>query len=185
MRNLLQIAQGLNVLPLHNALLRNPSLWNRYPERNTGPHSDVDDVWVRCNSRRNFDKAHPEKFMAEHDSVWYPEYHDLKMVDDLIFPLMSSVRADRLGGVLITRVPAGKEVKPHVDGNWHANYYDKYAIQVAAHPEQKWNNEDGEFVSKPGDVYWFNNQATHWVTNPSPVDRITLIVCLHHSKSTK
>lgn len=187
MRHVMKIAMGANVLPLHNAILRNDSLWNRYPERafKGSPHEDVDDIWVRCRSRDAWDKDHPEKFMSNHDSVWYPEYRELKhALDPLIFPLMAGVQAERLGGVLITRVPAGKAVKPHIDPGWHASYYDKYAIQIASTPDQKWNNEDGELVTMPGDTYWFANNVQHWVTNESKVDRITLIVCLRHSKST-
>jgi hypothetical protein len=186
MRHILKIAQNVPVLPLHNALMRNPTLWNRYPERAKpgSPHEEVDDVWVRCRARSGWDPKHPEKFLSNHDSVWYPEYLELKhAIDPLVFPLMQSVQADRLGGILITRVPSGKEVKPHIDVSWHASYYDKYAIQVAAHPEQAWHNEDGSMVTAPGDVYWFANNVQHWVTNTSPVDRITLIVCLHHAKS--
>jgi hypothetical protein len=186
MRHILKIAQGVPVLPLHNAILRNPTLWNRYPERafKGSPHEEVDDIWVRCRARSAWDPKHPEKFMQNHDSVWYPEYNELKhAIDPLIFPLMQNVMADRLGGILITRVPAGHEVKPHIDPGWHASYYDKYAIQVASTPEQRWCNEDGEMATMPGDVYWFANNVQHWVTNTSPFDRITLIVCLHHAKS--
>lgn len=186
MRHILKIGQGVNVIPLHNAVLRNSSLWNRYPERSFkgSPHEDVDDIWVRCNRRAAWDPKEPQKFMAQHDSVWYPEYLELKhAIDPIVFPLMANVQADRIGGILITRVPAGKSVKPHIDPGWHAKYYDKYAVQVASHPDQKWSNEDGELVTMPGDVYWFANDVAHWVTNESPVDRITLIVCLHHAKS--
>ena len=186
MRHILKIGQGINVLPLHNAILRNETLWNRYPERafKGSPHEDVDDIWVRCNHRSAWDKDHPEKFMARHDSVWYPEYYELKhALDPILFPLMANVQAERLGGILITRVPAGKSVKPHIDPGWHAAYYDKYAVQIASTPSQKWCNEDGEMVTLPGDVYWFANNVQHWVLNESEFDRITLIVSLKHTKT--
>lgn len=177
------IAQGVDVLPVHLALLRNPTLWNRQRERNIGPHQGVDDVWVRYNDFAHFNPKDAARFNDEHDSIWYPAYHDLRCLDALIFPLMQNVKGERLGGVLITRISPHCEVKPHVDRGWHAEYYDKYAIQIAANSQQFWGNEDGRLVTKPGDVYWFNNQASHWVKNDSDEDRITCIVCIKHSKS--
>ena len=183
MRFVLPIAHGVQVRSVHNAILRNQTLWNRHRERNVGPHDGVDDIWVRYNDYRNFDPQNPAAFNDLHDSVWYPAYHDLRAIDDIIFPLMAQVKAERLGGVLITRISPGKEVKWHVDRGWHAEYYDKYAIQIAAHPQQAWHCRDGSLITALGDIYWFNNQAEHRVTNDSPEDRITLIVCLRHSKS--
>lgn len=189
MRYALPIASGVNVVPLHNAILRNQTLWNRqtlpgFPGgvRNIGPHEGVDDIWVRYKDWNEI-IAKPHEWNMPHESVWYPAYHDLRCIDDIIFPLMAAVKADRLGAVLITRIPPGREVKWHTDNDWHANYYDKYAVQVAGNAKQAWHCRDGSLVTKPGDVYWFNNQAEHRVTNDSDEDRITMIVCLHHSKS--
>lgn len=186
MRHILKISGNINVLPLHNAILRNPTLWNRYPERSFkgSPHEGVDDIWVRCRARSAWNPKAPKEFMSNHDSVWYPEYQELKhAIDPIVFPLMAMVQGERLGGILITRVPAGASVKPHIDPGWHASYYDKYAVQVAAAPGQKWVNEDGEVETMPGDAYWFANNVSHSVLNESRVDRITLIICIRHSKS--
>ena len=78
-----------------------------------------------------------------------------------------------------TKIDAGAECKPHTDtGGWHADYYEKFAIQIASAPGQKFCFENVEFESKPGDVYWFNNSFKHWVPNPTPYERITMIVCV-------
>ena len=79
---------------------------------------------------------------------------------------------------LISKIPPGGLCKPHTDTTWHAKYYDKYAVQLESHPDQAFCFEEGEHISPPGEVYWFNNQAVHWVRNNSPVDRITLIFCI-------
>ena len=185
MRHTHIVARGVNVEPTHLALLRNPTLWNRHRERlgPKSPHRGVDDIWVRFNDIRSLDPDNIEAMTEEHDSVWYPAYQDLRCLDDLIFPLMAATRAERLGGVLITRIPPGKMVRPHIDSGWHSTYYDKYAIQIAANSLQGWHNTDGTLVTQPGDVFWFNNQVLHAVTNESNEDRITLIVCLRLSKT--
>ena len=87
-------------------------------------------------------------------------------------------RAERLGGVLITKIPAGMECKPHVDGGWHAGHYEKYGIQIASAPGQRFCFEGESLETRPGDVFWFDNSHTHWVTNDTEHDRITLIVTL-------
>jgi len=97
----------------------------------------------------------------------------------MIMRLFAAVGGTRLGGVLITRIPAGKTCKPHEDKGWHADFYkDKYAIQITSAPGQRFCFDDIEFESKPGDVYWFNNSFKHWVPNPTPYERITMIVCI-------
>lgn len=174
MQYLHQLRSGLDITPLALQLRRNPQLWNQHRERTADtktPHRDCDDIWVRYA---------PDKSLANqpHHSVWYDAYASLPAVADLVFPLAFYLKAEAIGGILITRIPAGKAVHPHNDFGWHATYYDKVAIQIAAHPQQAFCYKDDAFISAPGDAYWFNNQETHWVTNDSPVERITMIVCL-------
>lgn len=175
MKYLLPLASGLNVKPLSLALKRNAALWNRYNARTTvgdSPHAGADDIWVRY-------AASLEEGKVPHDSVWYPEaILALPTVRDLVFQIMAMVQGERLGGVLITRVPAGGKIAPHSDHSWHAHHYDKFAVQIESHQQQAFHFHDGGFSAAPGDLYWFNNQAEHWVTNDSPVDRITMIVCI-------
>jgi hypothetical protein len=172
------LAEGAEVGAMLEALKRHPELWNERTERTApadSPHRGVDDIWVRF--------ADPATMREDgsHDSVWYPPA-DALPVRALVFPLMAAVRGERLGGVLITRIRAGQEVKPHIDPGWHARYYDKYAIQLAAGPDQAFNFEDGSLVTKPGDVYWFDNAHVHWV-NKSDHDRITLISCIRTERN--
>lgn len=178
MASFLKIASGLSVNPLLIALQRNPQLWNEHQQRTQMyQHSEVSDIWVRYNDFKNFSGDMAE-FNKEHDSVWYPSYHLLPQVRDIVFPLMAAVEGERLGGVLITKIPPGGSVKPHVDSGWHAGYYDKYLVQLQSAPGQAFCFDDGHFCSEPGDVYMFDNSVTHWVENNSNVDRISMIVCI-------
>jgi quercetin dioxygenase-like cupin family protein len=88
------------------------------------------------------------------------------------------VHGKRLGGVLITRIPPGGEVKPHKDTGWHAGFYEKFAVQVASNEGQAFCFESDELRPMPGDLYTFQNHVLHWVTNPTPEERITMIVCV-------
>jgi hypothetical protein len=167
-----QIGQGVNVMPMLWALQAHPELWDQNPGRTESPdspHHELSDIWARY--------AKDATETGPHESVWYP-CADLLPVRDLVYPLMTHVRGDQLGGVLITKIPPGKSCKPHRDPGWHARYYEKFAVQIQSSPGQKFCFEGEELEPMPGDVYWFDNAHTHWVTNPTPHDRITMIVCI-------
>lgn len=171
-----RIATGVNVTPLLWALQANPQLWNADTQRTedtASPHREVDDIWVRYSAT--------PKEPGPHESIWYPAA-ELLPVRELVFPLMSLVDGERLGGVLITRIPAGAKCHPHRDNGWHASYYSKFAIQVQSAPGQAFCFEGERLEPMPGDVYTFDNSHTHWVTNDTPHDRITLIVCIKTGK---
>lgn len=176
MEKIKKIAVGFDVLAMQLALSVNPQLWNVDGMRtvNTSPHREIDDIWARY--------AADASQAGPHESVWYPAA-DVLPVRDLVFQLMYMVKGERLGGVLITRIPAGKQVYPHIDRPaWHAEYYDKFAIQIASAPGQKFCFDGEELETEPGDVFWFDNGFSHWVTNDTPHDRVTMICCIKTDK---
>jgi aspartyl/asparaginyl beta-hydroxylase (cupin superfamily) len=91
---------------------------------------------------------------------------------------MAQVEGERLGGVLITKLPPGGKIETHVDHGWHAEYYDKYFIPIINDQGCVFGFEGGGIYARAGDVYWFNNQSPHWVENHSERERIALIVCI-------
>lgn len=172
-----RIAQGVQVAPMLWALQRHPELWNQHRGRTAdpaSPHHGVSDIWARY-ADPSVDASQP------HDAVWYPAA-DVLPVKELVFPLFSAVRGTKLGGILITHIPPGGQVKPHVDDGWHAKHYEKFAIQIQSAPGQFFCFENSRLESMPGDVYTFNNSVSHWVTNDTPYDRITLIACIRVEK---
>lgn len=179
MKNLMQIASGVDVMPLVLALRQNAYLWNQNTDRTCvagGAHSEVSDIWVRFRSRDEL--RGPENFSEPHESIWYPAYYKLPQARSIIFQLMARVEGERLGGVLITKIPPRGKVAEHSDFGWHANYYQKYAVQLESMEGQSFNFHGERLSSRPGDVYWFNNLEPHWVVNDSDFDRITMIVCI-------
>jgi quercetin dioxygenase-like cupin family protein len=168
------LASGVNVQPLHWALMKNPQLWNQNRGRTESPespHHGLDDIWVRYGKCEGAMDGQP------HESHWY-ECADVLGVKPYLRDLLRTVDGDVLGGVLITRIPPGATCKPHVDLGWHALEYQKYAVQIASAPGQKFCFEGQELETAPGDLFWFNNQHTHWVENPTNYERITMIACI-------
>jgi quercetin dioxygenase-like cupin family protein len=132
----------------------------------------MSDIWVRYNDIKNLG----EKFNDEHDSVWYPVAKRIPEVFPIVFGIMSAVSGERLGGVLITKLPPGGKIERHTDHGWHARYYDKYYVGIQT--GGVFGFEDGDIRSNEGDVYWFDNSIPHWVINDSDKDRVSLIVCI-------
>lgn len=176
-----RIATGFDVRLVRQRLVSpdNVDLWNAHTLRTEAyAHAGISDIWVRYNAWENLDRSNPAAFNEPHESVWYPAIDRVPVLRPLIFDVMRLVEGEHLGGVLITRIPPGGEVLPHVDQGWHARYYDKVAVQIEGGHKQSFCFDDDKLVSHPGDVYTFDNSRKHWVTNESDHDRITLIICI-------
>jgi hypothetical protein len=177
MNSFLKIAHGIDMLPLQLALQKKPHLWGQHGARKyaeASPHLAMTDIWVRYN---HIDNLGPN-FNDEHDSVWYPAINDLPQVRPIVMGLMARVEGERLGGVLITKIPPGGSIAPHVDGGWHAGYYEKYYVAVKNDPGAVFGFPDGDIHANTGDVYWFRNDIPHWVNNDSSDERIAMIACI-------
>lgn len=169
-----------DVAPLVEQLAAHPELWNQHTMRTESygtPHSAVSDIWVRYNAWENF-HGDPQAFHGEHESVWYPCIAAIPAAWSLARKVLRRVGGSALGGVLITRIPAGGEVKPHVDRGWHADVHEKFAVQVKGNKDQAFCFDDAELRPESGELYTFDNSRRHWVTNDSDDERITLICCI-------
>jgi hypothetical protein len=175
--------RGVVVAPLLQQLEAAPDLWDENVFRTEGagpyggPHGKTSDIIVRFNDWANWtgDRA---KFNEEHESVWWGAYDKLPYLQPLVFDLMRKFYAERLGMVLITRIPPKGKIGKHVDTGWHARHYLKFAVQVKSAPGQFFCYPGTQFETQPGDLYAFDNSIPHWVENPTDEERITLIVCL-------
>lgn len=174
------VKTGLDVHEAVEQLEANPQFWDQYTlrtDRYGTPHNGVSDIWVRYNAWENF-KSDPAEFNGPHWSVWYPVADALPAVKALAEEVYREAGGNQLGGVLITRIPPGGIVKPHVDGGWHAGYYEKYAVQLKGNGRQSFCFDSAKLRTYPGDLYTFDNSQEHWVVNESAGERITMIVCL-------
>lgn len=180
MPSIRQVASGLDVGPILEQLRAHPEAWNTHRHRTElygTPHDGISDIWVRYNDWANY-TGDWAGFHDEHESVWYPVIAKLPAAWSLARRVKRIARAETLGGVLITKIPPGGKVAPHIDGGWHASHYRKYAVQIMGNKDQVFGFEDSELRPEPGDLYTFDNSKLHWVNNDSDTDRITLIVCV-------
>jgi hypothetical protein len=160
-------------------LKKHPEIWDLYKERASsyGPHTKISDIWVRYNDRKNLTEDW-FSFHNKHESVWYPEADKIPSVKVITQQVYDYVGGKELGGILITKVPPGEMVDPHIDDGWHPRYYEKFAVQIMGNSKQMFCFEDTQLVTYPGQLYTFDNSKVHWVLNGSTEDRITLIICI-------
>lgn len=173
MRNFLNIATGIDTMPLLAALAARPDLWNQNPLRTTypdTPHCEADDIWLRFNEMSD----DPTQVIDDIQAHPYPAWHELP-VKDMVLNLMRAVGGTQLGRVLITRIAPGGEIYPHCDEGAPATFFQRYQIMLQCNPGVLFLCGDETAQMKTGDVYWFNNALEHSVLNNSNADRIALI----------
>jgi len=184
-----KIGVGFNVMPLQVALRRQPGLFGKYKDRcvDNSPHRDSEDIWVRYNDYANVEKCdtqlnadHPAN--GPHRPVWYPAYYQLPQLRSIIFDLMTMVEGEELGTILLVKLEPGKQVYPHTDAGWSADYYEKYFIPIQTAPGASFNFPDGAIYPELGCAYWFNNSILHSYTNNTDDDAIMLIVTIRSDK---
>lgn len=186
MKWFLKVDEGIDVSPLVEQLDAQPELWDRNNRRKTAPgtpHTQMSDIWVRYNNVEPFEKSGDfSGFNDEHFPIWYPAYRSLPALKPLIFDLMEKTEGEHLGGVLITRIPPGCGIAPHVDRGWHVEFYDKFYLSLRSAPGAKFFCGDEVLEPKPGEIWRFDNRLEHSVVNESSEDRMTLIVCIRTEK---
>ena len=178
-----KIAEGFQVLPLQASINRQPELFGQFKQRAQmymSPHTGMKDIWVRYNDIGKYTDM--STFNDEHEPIWYPAFYCLPEITDILMRLMQLTEGQKLGGVLITKVPPGGRIEPHTDHGWHASYYSKFYIPIQNGEGAAFHFTDGVIKPALGDVWWFDNSVEHWVVNDSDEDRLALIVCIRTDK---
>lgn len=176
-----KIMDGIDVGPLREQIRTHKDLWNAHANR-TGfagsPFEDTSDMWLRY--RAIEDLKERRDFLVPHFAVNYPSWYALPAAHDIVFDLMRAVRAVHLGGVLLTKIPAGGRVAPHDDrGSWHAETMDcKVYVPIEANDQCVNYCGDESLVIKVGEAVEFNNLVRHSVENNGDTPRVTLIICM-------
>lgn len=182
MKNFQRISQGLPVQAALNSVMRNNHLWNQNPVRTqmTGTaHADSSDIWLRFNDIEGLDSETPEDIARVMDDLMcvnYPAMFLLPQVRALAMGLMPLVEGEQLGRVIVSKLPAGGVVKPHADEGRYSEYYDRFHVVLSSAPGCLFHCDDETVHMAAGDLWWFDNNITHEVTNNSAEDRVHLII---------
>jgi hypothetical protein len=161
-------------------LERRPDLWDRDPQRTTAsnsPHRQSSDIWLRFRPRSEL--STPETYGEPHFAAFWPAWDELPALRPIVFRVMSLVDAVYLGGILLTRIPAGCEIFPHVDRGWHPEFLNRKVYVIIKANERCLNHCMDETVTmRPGEAWLFDNGVTHSVENRGDDERIAMIVTM-------
>ena len=178
MSRFVQLASGVDVVPVMLELNRADRLWDRNPERRLypgTPHAAMTDITVRYMPEADVTK---ETRRLEHRNVFWPAWHALPSLRPMVFALMTRVQAVELGSILITKLPMGKAIEPHSDkGNWAPEWYNtKCHVTLAGSAQVRCEDDAQTFAT--GSVWTFDNLLIHSVECISACDRIVCIVSM-------
>ena len=172
MENFFRLTKGFNPAPLLVAISRQPELWDQNTLRTKHEktaHSQVSDIWLMFNELGDG---------VANDIIVkpYPAFKELPQARPIIFDLMRLVEGVTLGRVIITRLPPGKKISPHVDGGAPATYFSRYQVALQSLPGALFTIGDETVNFESGEVWLIDNKKEHSVTNNSRDDRIVMIV---------
>lgn len=185
MKNFLQMANGLQVMPLLLAITRRQELWKEdtylrdYPQ---GPFKDIESIMLRFPVKSVVQMESELAHIDQHESVDYPPYALLPEARHLIMTLMAAVGGERLGRCMINKIAPGGKIYPHADTPAHVEYYSRFHICLQSAPGVLFRAGDENIYMSPGECWWFDNSKEHEVINNSAVDRIHLIIDIRLSK---
>jgi hypothetical protein len=180
LRNFMQLAAGVNITPLLHQIYLHPELWNQNTLRTAheqSPHSQCDDILLRFQMRP--DAADPVYrsvgIVDDPECFWYPAWDVLSEAHRHIFDLCRTVSAERIGRIIISRLPPGGVIPAHEDGGAVVQVYTRYQIPLQSLPGCVFECDEEKVQMASGDVWWFENRRRHSVINNSATDRISLI----------
>ena len=175
MQYFLRLADNVDTVPVMRELVTQPELWNQNTLRTQHPdtaHADVSDIWLWFNEV----PTDPEAVVNDIQTIAYPAWGQLPSLRRLVLDLMHRVNGVQLGRCIVTKLPPGGVITPHVDGGAPAEFYTRYQIALQSLPGALFHSGDETANIYTGEVWWVNNRVQHSVVNNSADDRIVCIV---------
>lgn len=187
MQHFRRLFSGLDVKPAMAQLEARPELWGHHPVRTDmpgSPHGQSKDIWLRFKPQRELAAPHdPRDYATPHFAEFWPAWWLLPGLHSLAYDVMRAVEAVYLGGILMTKIPAGKAILPHVDTGWHPEFNDTKAYVILRANRQCINRcLDESVVMAEGDAWTFRNDIEHSVENNGDTDRIAMILTMRTEK---
>jgi GNAT superfamily N-acetyltransferase len=170
---LVPVAADIDVGPVRQALLASPGLWHRRTLRQDfpgSPHAETQAIWLRAPA----DLSDIAASFHDLNPVDYPEYDEIPGVRALVGAIAAAVGAQRVGRVLLVRLPAGALVEEHSDQGAYSDRFDRFHCCIQD-GDAKLVIAGEDYHLADGALAWVNHKLPHAAAGGSS-DRIHLIV---------
>lgn len=173
------VADGIDVGPALAEIRENAPLWDEITARQTtpgSPHVDTKTIFLRWAADQSL-----EAVFNAIEAVDYPASNKLPEVNNLIQAFIDNMKPSALGRAILVNLSPGGFIPPHVDEGEYAANYARFHIPLISDEGNTFFSQTTEHIGsfvhmKPGQLWWFDNKKTHWVTNHSNIDRVHLIL---------
>lgn len=169
---------GIDIAPLLAQVRAHPELW------------DIDDIWTR--NKPNSAIYGVSNIVLRWNKIVDGDKESFSILWEarsIVDGIVDACGADFLGKVLITRLRPGQNINPHIHVSPRGvpRVYHTFQVPLSVAPgcvfgcadedprdSGLW--EENQIHMEPGNVYWFENTVSHWVTNNSDQERISMLM---------
>lgn len=183
MKHFRRLAQDIDVAPLLRAITEPMWSYDLYWKNHPIPvFRDVDSILLRFPQKVPYTVAteaqrqHLMRTIDPWECFDQPCFDELPAVRELVFQIMTRVSAERLGRVMINRLPPGKHIPAHSDIVRELKYYDRLHVVLQTNGAVDFRAGEETVQMQAGELWWFDNAAEHEVWNRGAGDRLHLIV---------
>lgn len=176
--NFKRLAIGVDTAPLLAKIAEHPQLWETGHARQQYPgsaHAAAEAIILRWATDRTLEGAFRCLECEDLDPA--------RMLMPEVARITNNVY-DRVGFVkytgrsMITRLPPGGRILPHMDEGLYADVYDRFHVCLDADEGSIFRCGTETVHMAPGDIWWFNHKREHEVINGGARPRIHLILDL-------
>ena len=178
-----KIGDGIDAVPVLMALHRNKELWKKRVFRQRAfANSETETIFLRYQDasqqelyRFNTEDSFEAKWRGL-ECIDTDDYFMLPEVRPIVSTLMHRTQAERLGRVILVKLPPGAKVHSHHDRGNYADYYQRICIPLQSLPGNAMREGDESLWMKSGEAWFIDLNVEHEAVNQSDDDRITLFV---------
>ena len=182
MQNFKRIATGIDTTLLLEGLEKHPELWDIITARqNTpdSPHTDTKCIFLRGPKELTINSIFHDLESVDYDSLktYFPFMNDIHGLLGKLIDQDSNV--DPIGRVMIVSLKTGGVITKHIDEGDYADHHKRYHLVLQSDPLNIFYSETEDKIEEvhmtPGELWWFDHKAPHWVENMSDRERIHII----------
>lgn len=97
-------------------------------------------------------------------------------IDEVLAIVRAELGVREIGRIFITKLLPGSRIDPHIDHGDYFKHYHRIHLPLQTQAGCSFTVDDHNEELVEGDLYVLNNCLTHSVSNPSPLDRVHLII---------